>query len=415
MPTKAGNALDSSARLAALDETGLLDAAAQTSLDRFTRIAAATLGAPIALVSLVDARRQFFSSLVGLPEPWASRRETPLTHSFCKTVVESGEDLVVFDAANDPRVAKSLAITELGVCAYAGKPIRTSDAQVLGSFCVIDNKPRVWTEQELALLGDLCEAVTAEIELRRRNKRYDMAESALAAAHRGVVDEMEDQNAATSLTNRQTLHDLRAPLNVIAMGAKLLLLHDAIDVFPEMAATLERIDRNAMHMASMLTALADAGVAVGPIVASDIAEVARQVATDASKPSLVVAHDIAPSAAILVPLGETALRRCLENVVSNALRFARKTVAVSLRAVDGEVELVIEDDGPGLPSAAACTNVWNRGARYHVESGNSGTGLGLSIVKELVEAAGGSVSATVSPSFGGARFALRLPIERRRI
>ncbi|MEO8800545.1 MAG: GAF domain-containing sensor histidine kinase [Polyangiaceae bacterium] len=402
-------------RLAALDEIGLLDAGAQTSLDRFTRIAAAALGAPVALVSLVDSRRQFFSSLVGLPEPWASRRETPLTHSFCKTVVESGEDLVVTDATNDARVAKSLAITELGVRAYAGKPIRTSDDQVLGSFCVIDSKPRVWTEHELTLLGDICDAVTAEIELRRRTKRYDMAESALAVAHRDVVGEMEDEKAATSLTNRQTLHDLRAPLNVIAMGAKLLLLHDAIDVFPEMAATLERIDRNAMHMASMLTALADAGVAVGPVVASDIAELARQVATDASKPSLVVAHDIGSTTAIMVPLGETALRRCIENVVVNALRFARTTVAVSLRAVDGEVELAVEDDGLGLPDEAAFVNVWNRGARYHIADGKSGTGLGLSIVKGLIEAAGGSVSAGKSTAFGGARFALRLPIERRRV
>ncbi|HEX7664557.1 MAG TPA: GAF domain-containing sensor histidine kinase [Polyangiaceae bacterium] len=403
------NRLDSPSRLAALEETGLLDALPQASLDRFTRIASAAIGVPVALVSLVDPRRQFFSSLVGLPEPWASKRETPLTHSFCKTVVETGDELVVTDAKNDARVAGNLAITELGVQAYAGKPIHTADGEVLGSFCVIDSKPRVWTTSELLLLGDICDAVIGEVDLRRRSKRHELSEGALGAAHR----ELESDTASKALADRQMLHDLRAPLNVISMGAKLLRMHDANDVFPEMDATLEKIDRNAAHMVSILAALEATGVDVGPVVASDLAKVVREVASDSSRTDIVVGHDI-PHAPILVALGETAARRCIGNLVVNALRFANKTVIVALRVTGAEVEVSVEDDGPGLPGEDACTNVWRRGVRYHVESGKSGTGLGLAIVKELVEAAGGKVSAGSSSSFGGARFAFTLPIVRAR-
>ena len=77
------------ARLAQLSRLRLLDTPPEEPFDRLTRLAARTLGAPVALVSLVDDRRQFFKSAHGLPEPWASQRETPLTHSFCQHVVTS--------------------------------------------------------------------------------------------------------------------------------------------------------------------------------------------------------------------------------------------------------------------------------------------------------------------------------------
>src|SRR5262249_43392939 len=71
------------ARLAALRRLALLDRPAEPSFDRLTRMAARVLRAPVALVSLVDSQRQFFASCVGVAEPWATTRETPLSYSFC--------------------------------------------------------------------------------------------------------------------------------------------------------------------------------------------------------------------------------------------------------------------------------------------------------------------------------------------
>jgi hypothetical protein len=76
-------------RLAELDATELLDSPVEEIFDRFTRLASASLQAPVSLVSLVDRDRQFFKSSIGLQEPWASKRQTPLSHSFCQHVVES--------------------------------------------------------------------------------------------------------------------------------------------------------------------------------------------------------------------------------------------------------------------------------------------------------------------------------------
>src|SRR5687767_12467813 len=86
------------ARLTALHNSRLLDSPPEEPYDRYTRLAARTLRAPTALISLVDDRRQFFKSAVGLAEPWASKREMPLSYSFCKHVVASGHCLAVNDA-----------------------------------------------------------------------------------------------------------------------------------------------------------------------------------------------------------------------------------------------------------------------------------------------------------------------------
>ena len=160
------SALRDEARLAALWRTGLLDTQPEEVFDRLTRLVCRLLGAPVALVSLVDADRQFFKSAVGLPEPWATRRETPLSHSFCQHVVATGAPLRVEDAREHPLVCDNLAVPELGVVAYLGMPLTTADGQVLGSLCAIDTEPRNWTAEDAAALRDLAALAMSEMSLR---------------------------------------------------------------------------------------------------------------------------------------------------------------------------------------------------------------------------------------------------------
>lgn len=159
-------ALRDPARLEALTRTGLLDAPPDAAFDRLTNMAARVLNAPVALVSLIDDDRQFFASCVGLPEPWSSTRETPLSHSFCQHPVSTREPLLISDAREDPRVQDNLAIRDLGVIAYAGFPLIDAQGYVLGSLCVIDHKPRTWTSDQIELLGDIAASVVTELTLR---------------------------------------------------------------------------------------------------------------------------------------------------------------------------------------------------------------------------------------------------------
>jgi phosphoserine phosphatase RsbU/P len=153
-------------RLRALESAALLDTPAEMVFDRLTQLASRTLGVPVALVSLVTPDRQFFKSQSGLPSPYSDRRETPLSHSFCQYVVEDGAALIVEDARDDERLADNLAIPDLGVIAYAGFPIRAPGGPVLGSFCVIDDRPREWSEGDLEVLSELAATATDIIALR---------------------------------------------------------------------------------------------------------------------------------------------------------------------------------------------------------------------------------------------------------
>jgi PAS domain S-box-containing protein len=180
------------ARLAALRSTALLDSLPEPSFDRLTHLAARVLSTPAAIVTLIDEDRQFFKSSLGLPEPWSSRRQTPLTHSFCKTVVATGHPLVVEDARRHPLVCDNLAIADLGVVAYLGTPLTLPDGEVLGSFCVIDNRPRAWTEEDLETLRDLAASVLTEIVLRIDNAERRRVEEALRiseARYRTMIDQ----------------------------------------------------------------------------------------------------------------------------------------------------------------------------------------------------------------------------------
>jgi formate hydrogenlyase transcriptional activator len=157
--------IQNEARLEALRRTSLLDSPPEEAFDRLTRMATAVLRMPVALVSLVDSDRHFFKSQCGLPEPLASSRQNPLTHSFCKHAVGSREPLVVGEARGDPLFGPSSDAT--GVRAYAGIPLITSDGHALGTFCVVDWRPHDWTQEEIGILRVLAASAMSEIELRR--------------------------------------------------------------------------------------------------------------------------------------------------------------------------------------------------------------------------------------------------------
>lgn len=157
-------------RVAALRATGLLDSPPEPEFDHVTSIVRRVLAVPVALVSLVDDDRQFFKSQCGLPEPWASRRQTPLSHSFCQYAVANREPLIVSDAREHPVLRDNLAVPELGVVAYAGIPLIDEQGYALGSLCAIDTQPRFWTREQIELLDELADLVVSEIG-RRSGRR----------------------------------------------------------------------------------------------------------------------------------------------------------------------------------------------------------------------------------------------------
>ncbi|HVS50910.1 MAG TPA: GAF domain-containing protein [Opitutaceae bacterium] len=152
-------------RLRALADYHILDSAPEQAFDDLTALAADVCGCPIALVTIVEAKRQWFKSRIGI-----ERTETPREQSFCAhAFVEPTNLLVVPDATSDERFADNPLVSgEPHIRFYAGAPLLTREGLPVGTLCVIDRMPRArLTDQQLRVLRILGRQVSYLLELRR--------------------------------------------------------------------------------------------------------------------------------------------------------------------------------------------------------------------------------------------------------
>lgn len=156
----------SPARLAQVARTGLLDTEPEEAFDRFARLATVTLGDVTAFVTIVDGHRSFWKSCVTASGAALGVRQNRVEESFCQYLIASGEPLIVADARIHPTTRDNPSVTTMGVVAWAGYPLHTPDGAVLGTFCVVGEHPREWTETEVLILETLAHAVDGEVALR---------------------------------------------------------------------------------------------------------------------------------------------------------------------------------------------------------------------------------------------------------
>lgn len=150
-------------RLNTLRQFQILDTPPEAGFDDLTRLAAQICSVPTALVSLVDAERQWFKSKVGVEVS-----ETPRCVAFCAYTIMEPDILIVPDALADVRFASNpLVMNPPHIRFYAGVPLITAEGQAVGSFCVIDYVPRELEPYQLEALRALGRQVVAQLELRR--------------------------------------------------------------------------------------------------------------------------------------------------------------------------------------------------------------------------------------------------------
>jgi diguanylate cyclase (GGDEF)-like protein/PAS domain S-box-containing protein len=185
-------------RLLALD---VLDSEAEPLFDALTRAAALAVGAPIALVSLIDAERQWFKANVGLE----GTSETPRDVAFCGYTIIDDDVFIVPDARTDPRFAGNPLVTGgTDVQFYAGATITLKDGLRMGALCVMDHKPRELTREQSAILRELARAAAEALDQRalvlernaalqrereaerRRSEDHQRLASILEATHAGA-------------------------------------------------------------------------------------------------------------------------------------------------------------------------------------------------------------------------------------
>lgn len=153
------SALLESQRVHKLHSLNILDTPAEQRFDRITRLAKRLFNVSISLVTLLDEDRQWFKSKVGIDID-----ETPREDAFCNQTIKGDQTLVTLDASKDPLFQDNPFVTgQPYIRFYAGYPIKAPSGEKLGSLCVIDDKPRSFTENDHQLLHELGLMVEEEI------------------------------------------------------------------------------------------------------------------------------------------------------------------------------------------------------------------------------------------------------------
>jgi len=158
-------------RLVALERSGLVDTPPEDAFDRLTWLAARSLDAPVALLTLLTPTRQWFKSRYGL-----NLVDTPRGWAFCNYTILQKDIMVAENLATDPRFAENPAVLgELGFRFYAGCPVVDPDGFTLGSLCVIDTKPRTLDDTQKQILASLAALASDEIKLRVTDRQLRRA------------------------------------------------------------------------------------------------------------------------------------------------------------------------------------------------------------------------------------------------
>jgi len=394
-----GQALDDPNRLAALAETGLLDSPAEASFDRFTQLVSMALKCEVSIVSLVDSKRQFFKSATGLPEPYSSLRQTPLSHSFCQHVVTSGKFLRIVDARQNSLVCDNAAISDLRVIAYLGVPIVTDDGFVLGSLCAISGEPRNWSDQDLTILQSVTQALLTEIRLRT-----------VTTALRGNMGDLQLAEKQRDEVLHMLVHDMRTPLGAVITSLE--LLEDAGGMNAEQKDLFGIAQKGGEELLDMLNSMLQvnrlqSGEQALTLESFHVSALLRHVFQLAKPLAEEAWHGLSviyPVEDILLTADQALLSRVLLNLTSNAVKFCPRGSEIVLRAEQNPAEsgggchFSVLDNGPGVPDEEKAL-IFEKYQQGTVRGGGSSFGLGLRFCKLTVEAHGGSIA--VQDAFGG--------------
>ncbi len=373
-------------RLQALRSYGILDTPREAAFEDITKLASIICQTPIALISLVDADRQWFKSERGMGE-----RETPLFKSMCAHALLDNDVLVVPDTREDARFSRNPLVTgESPLYFYAGALLKTPDGLPLGTVCVLDRQPRQLTDEQVDALRALARQTMAQLELRR----------ALLIA--------EESNRYRSRLMAIAGHDLKTPLRTAAYAIDKMRRHANVDTIPTLVTARDAIGtvaRSLDELAALAAASKSASPDLQPLALEDVIHAVLGVWRQPARDKCLSLRHVPTS--LRVRSHSTLLTTLIGNLVGNAVKYTeRGQVLVGCRRRPGHAVVEVIDSGIGL-NLEHPEDVFQ--AFRQADPGSDGLGIGLWIVHRTAETLGCQVEVRPRPS-GGTRFSVTIPL-----
>lgn len=391
-------------------------------LDRFTRLACRALGCRAAVLSLRDGDRHVFVSQFDLGDRLLSADRSPLLLSLCENVVREAQPAVVPDASVDPRVAADRALGDLELLgAYVGYPIIGGLGDRLGALLALDDHARDWTQADVAVLCDLAELATTEIEIRAAlgdpegpadpgHPAAGFPSHSTAHAINTLQDgldvlQAEHETVRASLHRHAiTLaHEVRTPLNAIRGLTEGLLGDGAVSADRETAMDLRVIGDAASQALEIVNqelvlATLQPGHAVVRIQKTDALSLLHAV-----KAIMDYSHSATPGVQLVIEdsanlptmnsdRGKVA--QILRNLVSNALSATESgEVRVSAAHDDSGhlIKFTVKDTGCGIapPDQA---RIFEEFVQVNAQPDDARVGFGLPMSRRVARLLGGDVT-----------------------
>ena len=407
---------DEAGRLQALADYGLMDTPPEPVFDEIVALASYVCKTPIALVPLLDEKRQWFKARSGLDVA-----ETPREHAICAYTILEPDGMVVPDAQADPRFASNPMVAgEPGIRFYAGTPLTTREGHALGTLCVLDTKPRhhLDPEQQQAL-RTLGRHLMAQIEIRYSSAFLAKAlverrQAELEQQHRMQEHERELRRINEYKDRFLTMlaHELRNPLAAILNAVELLRS-------PQPDDAVEIVEGQVRHLSRLIEDLLDLSrftrgkITLKKITLNLVGTV--RAAARAMQPVLTRGgHHFEtrlPEEPLWVKADPIRLEQVVSNLLTNAAKFTGqgKQIRLTLEREAPHAVLRVRDQGIGIPPEMQ-ERIFEPFVQVEETRTNGGLGLGLPLVRQLVQLHNGSVEAHSEGPGRGAEFIVRIPL-----